>query len=41
MLTVERLFQGRPLLGHPGRSEAEIRGRGTQAQDQWLNLSTD
>ncbi len=41
MLTIERLFQCRPLLGHPGRSEAEIRGRGTQRHDQWLHLSAD
>ncbi|MGX1496130.1 hypothetical protein ACSSV1_001151 [Labrenzia sp. MBR-25] len=41
MLTIERLSQVRPLLGHPGRSEAEIRGRETQAQDQWLHLSAD
>ena len=41
MLTIERLFQVRPLYGHPGRNEAEIRGRGTQAHDQWLHLSVD
>jgi hypothetical protein len=41
MLTIERLFQVRPLYGHPGGNEAEIRGRGTQAHDQWLHLSAD